>query len=335
MYHFMDSLGTQFSEIGILRALIDCYGVKEYKKTWWKKVQGYGLKGVQFNGISGCTRRIFSEKKKFLHENKMIRSLQSKERGKPFTITPLGICYFCSKSTEINSITGIKIFKLLRTYSIYELDLFWEEIFNAITSKEALLILKRVCDSISFNQTDNAVYVSLGYKSREKITYEFTRYKLYQNQIHLLLPENLRIIENPEKMATSIPLIDEKLFHQDIAEFIAQSFCYSLVEYYHWEILVSTISLSDNKLTDVEEMTLKNKITNWENTLAKLPFDVHLSAVHFIGEKIFGTIKKEQKLAKRISDHFYQKIAAESGINFRTKKGKPYSMFSPKNLKLE
>lgn len=333
----MDSSGMKFSEIGILRAFIEYYGHKLYKRIWWNKIQGYGITATEFNGIAGCTRRIFSEKKKFLYENKMIKTLKSKERGTPYTITPFGICYYCSKISEVDSSIGISIFKLLSTYSTYHLELLWKEIFNVITNKDALFIFKRVCDSIAFSQTNDGSYVSLRYKSREGIIYEFTTYKLYQNQIRLILPENLRIIDNYnyEKTPTSSPTIDEKLFHQDIAEFLVQSFCYSIIEYYHFEILVSTITLNGKNLTNVEEMTLKNKITNWEDILAKLPLDVHLIAVHFIGDKIFGTIKNEQKLAKKISDHFYQKIAPNAGIEFVNKKGKPYSLFSPKNLKLE
>jgi len=325
----------QFPVNQTLRALIDCHGDKYYKKMWWKKTQGYGLIASQFNGKDGCSRRMFSERKKFLHESKMIRILKSKERGVPFTITPLGICYFCSKVESIDAEIGIKIFRLLSTYSEYTLGADWKVIFSVITKIDALLILKRVCDSIEFKQIDDGMLVVLGYKSREGIFYEFTKYKLHQNQIRLQLAENLRIINVRDKTPTSTPTIDEGFFHKDVAEFIVQSFCYAIVEYYHWEILISTITMSNEQLTEREKLILKDKIANWENILARLPLEVHQTSVHFIGEKIFGRIKREQKLAKKISDHFSQKILSDAGFQFVDKKGKPFSMFSPKNLKLE
>lgn len=329
----------------ILSSTLECFGNEDNKITFWNKLQGYGLKASDFDYSKGCSRRSFTHWKNFLLERKLIRIPRVKRkskkdvsrrssRGLPYVITPLGICYFSLLLKDITSRQGNYIIKFLGHYSSDKITIDWKKICQVLGDSEACLILKRVCDSIEINGEDE-IHIIWKYRSREKIAYEFVEYKIDNKQIVTQLPEGRYTEElHKERILTARPIIDDDSFYQDLADFILKTFCYSIIENYHWKILWTTRLLNWATLTETQEADFKNTITKCETILENIPFEVHLTANNFISENIFGTIKQEQKLAKKISDYYYQKILPKEGVNITDDNAKPFSMFSPDNLKL-
>lgn len=324
----------------ILSPMLECFDNNDYKIEYYNKLQGYGLKASDFEKYEGCSRRVFSHWKNFLLDQKLIRAPKVKRRQKkdtskrssknlPYIITPLGICYFSSILDKIDLHHGEKIVRFLSNYSSYNLHIDWKKICEIIGSKEAHHILKKVCDSIDIIDINDEIKVILSYKSRGKISYEFFKYIINHRQISLQLLEDQYTIESFTNLnPVSTPIIDDNLFHRDMAEFIVESFCYSIIENCHWKILNKSRLLSWEETTSKEKSKIKNTITKYEKILENIPFEVHLIANNFIGQNFFGTIKQEQQLVKEAYGYFYSKIVPKYGFEFEDKDENPSQLFS-------
>lgn len=322
----------------ILECMLECYGNEIYKINYYKKLQGYGLRASDFEGKKGCSRRVFSHWKDSLLEQKLIRVPKIKRRLKdktkdslrnhPYVITPLGICYFSSIIDEIPLHEGKKIVEVLSHYTLYDPYLDWEKICRNITEDKAHKILKKICDSINIRKINDEFHVILSYRSRGGINYEKSRFIINQNQIRLQLPENIHTIEslkNPNP--TSKPKIDNDMLFRDVANFIIESFCYSVVESYHWKIMNESVMLKWSELSPQKKLSIKKSINKYKDILEKIPVEVHLASNNFIGDNLFGEIKQEQKVVEEIYDYFYNKVIPKHGIKVEGD-GKPIKLFS-------
>ena len=324
----------------ILSPMIDCFGNSDYKVTFWNKAQGYGLKASEYQADKGCSGRVFSYWKNHMLERKWIRTPRTKRSKKKktttratnnlrYAISPLGICQYSSIMNEISKHDGKKIIEILSSYSFYKEFHSWDEICDIITEKVAHQTLKDICDSIDLVETKDEFQVVLNYRSKSKIRYEKSRYIIKQNQVYVKLPEDTMTIEsfhNPEPV--SMPKIDDELLYSDIAEFIIESFCYSIIENYHWKITTKSNMLNWNEVSSKEKLKIIKEIKEWEKNLDEIPFEVHLTANNFISQNLFGSIRREQKLLKKISDTFYNEVAPKQGYQFTDTKGNPMQLFS-------
>jgi hypothetical protein len=77
-----------------------------------------------------------------------------------------------------------------------------------------------------------------------------------------------------------------------------------------------------------EKLKIKNNIEKYKMILEKIPFEVYYAANDFINQNLFGSIRQEQKLLKKISDNFYNIIAPKHGLKFIDANGKPLQLFS-------
>lgn len=310
----------------ILSPMLECFDNNDYKIEYYNKLQGYGLKASDFEKYEGCSRRVFSHWKKFLLDRKLIRvptvkrrqiEDESKRSSKdlPYVITPLGICYFSSILDKIDLHHGEKIVRFLSNYSSYNLYMDWKKICEIIGSKEAHHILKKVCDSIDINEDNDKIIMNLNYKTKGRINYELFKYII--NHRHVVL-------QFSEEGYTNI---DDELFHKDIAEFIVESFCYSIIEECNSKIHEKSRLLSWEENTPKQRSNVRRIIKKWEKILDTLPFEIHMIASNFISQNVFGTLKQEQVLANKISEYFYNKIAPQYGFDFTDSKDKPIQLF--------
>ena len=341
----MNNLGINYFK-KILEPMLACIENKEYKIVYWSKIQGYGLRASDFENVEDYSRRRFSYWRNLMLKQKMIKIPQVKRRPKKggvisssyncrFAISPLGICYYSKVSNKIGTNFASKIIKVLNYNSEYPLHVDWKEISKIMGEKEAGQILKKVCDSVEIIEINDEVHVMLSYKSRRKIKYEFFKYIINQKQVYLELPEDEYTDQlHAEFIPVSTPKIDDDLFFTDIAEFILEAFCYSIIENCHWKIMNTSRTLGWAKITNKEKLNFENIVSKYEDMLEKIPFEVYQTANDFIGQKIFGSIIGEQRLTKKISDYYYHKIAPKYGLDFVDVDGKPFQLFSPENIKL-
>jgi len=310
----------------ILSPMLGCFGNKDYKIEYYKKLQGYGLKASDFEKYEGCSRRVFSHWKNFLLDRRLIREPTVKRRqnkdpnkrsskNRPYIITPLGICYFSSVLDKIDLHNGLNIIRFLSQYASYYLHIPWNEICELMGSKEVHNILKKVCDSVDIIDVKDRIIVNLNYKTKRRINYELFKYTIDDKQI---------ILQWSEKEFTKIA---NESFHEDIANFILESFCYSIIEECNLRMREKSRLLSWEEITSKEKSNIKKAIRKWEKILETIPFEIHNSANDFIGQNIFGTIKQEQKLVGEISNYFYDKIAPKYRLKFVDKDKKPFRMF--------
>ena len=322
----------------ILEPLLECHGSPINKISFYNKVQGYGLRATDFDKKKGCSRRVFSHWKDFLLERKIIRKpkikrkLQDKtkdsDRNYPFVITPLGICRFSSSTDEIIGHMGGEIVEILRDYGMFVPNIDWNEICKIISANTANKILKQICDSVDLREVNDEFHIILNYRSRSGITYEKSRYIIRQNQVYVKLPEDMQTIESFENpKPVSMPKIDDDLLYSDIAKFIIESFCYSIIENYYWKIFNKSIMLNWPEISSKKKTEIKKDIETYKKTLDQIPFEVHYNANNFIGQNLFGSIKQEQKLLKKILDTFNSEIAPKNGFRFIDTKGNTMQLF--------
>jgi hypothetical protein len=323
----------------ILSPMIDCFGISYYKVTFWNKPQGYGLKASDYNANKKCSGRVFSHWKNHMLERKWIRAPRTKRNKNKktttratnnlrYAISPLGICHYSSIINEISRQDINKIIEILISYSIYVTFQSWKEVCDIISEKVAYQTLKDICDSIDLVEIDDEFRVVLNYKSRGIIRYERSRYIIRQNQVYVKLPEDMQTIEsfhNPKPV--SMPKIDDDLLYSDIAEFIIESFCYSVIENYYWKIFHKSNMLNWEDISSKKKTEIKKDIETYKKTLDQIPFEVYSNANNFIGQNLFGSIKQEQKLLKKISDTFYSEIAPKNGFRFIDTKGNTMQLF--------
>lgn len=312
-----------------LRALIQCVDDKVYKITFRKSIKGYGLTHSNFEQFNDCTSRNFAHWKQILLDLKLIwipkvKNKQSDDGSnkssyrRQYTISPLGICSFSSTTDKIGANDAKRIISILKFHSNLTLKWDWKEICKIIETEKASQILKQSCDSIKIIEVNGDVHLIFGYKSKEKTSYEFFKYIISKNQAYYVLPEGY-FSDEPDVINDPIPLriIDDNSFFTDIAEFILQTFCYSIIENCHWNIQKKTHILNFPLSTKKEKLDSKKIIEKYNTVLEKIPFETHLIASNFYREKIFGSIRREEKLSSQIFDYFNVKVGSRIGYEFK------------------
>jgi len=322
----------------ILERLLECHGDPANKITYYNRFQGYGLRATDFDGKEGCSRRVFSHWKNFLLERKSIRKPKLKrnlkdktkdsDRNYPFVITPLGICRFTSVTDEIAEYDGKKIVEIMKDYGDYVPDIDWDEISKIISKKTLKRILKQICDSVKMEEVDDEFHINLTYKSRSGISYEKSKFVINSNEMYVQLPESTYMVElSDEPTPTSKGKIDDEILYRSVADFVIDSFCYAIVENYHWKIINKSKLLNRSDLSSKKKSNIKKSVDRYKKILEKIPFEIHLTASGFIGDNLYGEIVQEQKFVKEIYEHTYNQIYPKTGRKFR-ETVKPPNLFS-------
>ncbi len=313
----------------LLESLVECTDNKEYKIFYRKKITGYGLTHSNFEDIKKGNSRNFAHWKQNLLDLKLIwipkiKNSQSEDGSnkssyrRQYTISPLGICSFSSTTDKIGKNNAKRIISILKFYSDFTLKWEWEELCKIIGTEEASQLLKQSCDSIKIIDVNGEVHLIFGYKSKEKTNYEFFKYIIRQNQTYLELPQGY-FSDEPDVIQDPIPLriINDSSFFTDIAEFILETFCYSIIENCHWNIKNKLHILNFRLSTKKEKIDSKKVIEKYKTMLKKIPFETHMIAITFYGERILGTIKMEEKLSSKVFDYYNKQVVCRSGIKFK------------------
>ena len=311
----------------ILTQLLECHGNPVNKITYYNRFQGYGLRATDFDKKKGCSRRVFSHWKNFLLERKSIRKPKLKrnlkdktkdsDRNYPFVITPLGICRFTSATDEIIEYDGKKIVEVMKDYGEYVPNIDWEKISKIISKKTINRILKQICDSVKMEEINDEFHINLTYKSRSGISYEISKFVINSNEMYVQLTESTYMVElSDDPTPTSKGKINDEILYISIADFVMDSFCYAIVENYHWKIINKLKLLNRLDLSSKKKSNIRKSVNRYKNILEKIPFEVHYAANGFIDQNLVESIRQEQKLLKKISDNFHNTIAPKYGVKF-------------------
>ena len=283
--------------------MLTIFGNKKYEVTFWKKLQGYGLRVTDFDNYKPNTsHRVFSEWKNELLVKKLIMPLKSKGKQRYFTITPLGICHLGSLVKTIDAHNAKYMIRFLSYYSDENLIGTWEKICEIIGKDTACNLLKGVCDSIEIKETDNDVLVLVRYKTKRGMIYEVDTYKISNGCLRVQLRGYTFDLDSQNNVIpTREPQIDEEVFHLELADFVLKAFCYSVVENYHAKILDYEHIISFNEFPEEEKLVYKKELTEQQDLLEKLPHNVHSIAAWLIERDILTRTQENIKLMKRIS----------------------------------
>jgi hypothetical protein len=311
---------------GMLLPMLSCFGNKDYEITYYKHLRGYGLNASDFDKQAGCSRRVFSHWKGFLLDKKLIKTAQIKGKSKSdgsfrtphntrYIITGLGICYFSSLSDEIGEITSKNMIKFLSESTAYNLHLDWDDLCVLIGCEKVCGILKKVCDSIKISYIGEKTLVNLNYETKGKINYNVYQYIINKRNI---------VIQHSEEGYGNI---DDDLFHKDIAEFIVDTFCYSIIEEYNYKIKEKSRILDWDELQPKEKSNIKKMIKKYQNILENIPFEVHEGANNFFSTYAYPMLNNERKLMNHISEYYRHTIAPKYGLKFADGDGqlKPFT----------
>lgn len=304
----------------LLKALVLCTDTKEYEITYRRNVKGYGLTHSDFDHFEDCKSRNFAHWKQNLLDLKLIwipkvKNQQSEDGSnksayrRQYTISPLGICSFSSVTESIGANDAKRIISNLKFHSDFTLKWEWEELCKIIGAREASQILKQACNSIKIIDENEELHLVFGYQSKEKTSYEFFKYIIKQKQAYLELPEG-NFSDEPDVIQdlTQLRIIDDDSLFTEIAEFILQTFCYAIIENCHWNIQNKSFNLNQSLLTKKEKSDLQNTIKKYETMLEKISLETHLIARNFYSDRMFGSIKREEKLSTKVFDYFNEKV---------------------------
>jgi hypothetical protein len=280
------------NEIKILTALLE---KPERKINYKNRRQGYGLRAIDFTPEkTKLTRSRFNTTRKNLLKTKMITRLKEKsKRDKHYSITPLGIAYLLSISTE--KIAYGRIFKILNSF--YEknpdsvkrrfkpipeniLGMTLGEIEKQVDEKNSQFkewyrkMLKNV-DSIEsedveidINHMKRALEIAIGGievhptydNNTTSIIFSFTDISLMK-----IILDNFYIDRDGKIADVSEPDIKEfdsdHLFYSIASEFVLQYFYHILIQQSVNGILNSSVAIEDMKKTRWKDKEEKERDT--------------------------------------------------------------------------
>ncbi len=310
----------------LLESLVECTDNKEYKIFYRKKITGYGLTHSNFEDIKKGNSRNFAHWKQNLLDLKLIwipkvKNKQSQDGsntstyGRQYMISPLGICSFSSTTDKIGENNAKRIISILKFYSDFTLKWEWEELCKIIGTEEASQLLKQSCDAVKIRDVNKEVHVTLGYNSKTKTSFEFSKYIIRKNKVYFELHEGY-FLDESDVIQDPIPLriMKESFFFTDIAEFILETFCYSIIENCHWNIQNESYILKVPLSTKKEKLDANKTIKKYNTMLEKIPYTPHMIARTFYEERISGNIWSEKKLSVKVFDYFDKQVTSRDKI---------------------
>jgi len=170
------------------------------ERRFWNKVQGYGLRESDFEKFKpDCSRRMFNHRKDEFLNSKFITHLRSKgKKSKYYSITPLGIAYFCQIQKKMDEHQFKKIFEQLRLfYKKYSeitqssnlklikktTEEIWKSLSGIIGVKELILSLTEVINCIKIDREEDTFEIKLSYPIVNDGTVNFRKFVYNKEQV--------------------------------------------------------------------------------------------------------------------------------------------------------
>lgn len=178
------------------------------------RLQGYGLKDSDFdsatfeNGQNNCSRRIFGYRKASLLKRKLIVKLHFRsKRENYYSITPLGVCYFCSLVDSITKqqakriLENLKLFYESRSFgkewlfdigAEFNFSKIWDKLEKVILDQELINELKRVCSYVTIKNEDDDHVVTCSFPIHNAMMVTISKYKIFNDKTVKELHQKIR-----------------------------------------------------------------------------------------------------------------------------------------------
>lgn len=269
----------------------------------------YALNSNQFGKKMGPSRKIFSERKNELLKRKLIWEISpTKERGKFYSITPLGIC---SLGYIESGYYFENLFKILETFAIkytapYKSYVFGNEKINFKNFVTDLFsndkkIIKDLLDQFleildSVDTRDAGIFVSLPLRTRGNFEFSIANIFLTDNEIKLAEYSSPPYAEH-------IGLNDIQ-FYQYLAKLLLCLLVYSnSYEEHGWSIMY------------LEHMKLEGKKPNFTDILPTLSDNTNFKQITFMIHRAVQTIFEFSKKEMDYFSNTLKKVQFEVEIN--------------------
>lgn len=201
----------------ILYQLLTAHDDKTYKIIGWgKKIQGYGIKQIDFDSFKDSSyrvdERIFRNNKKKLVDKKFIQIFDKSthtKKGPYYSITALGLFYLLQNIGKITDYEITRLFKLLQSFYTSK-SKFDNAVLKHFTEKQKLQAFENLFKYCKFDITDErtifSIYIPVG-----MIDVIFLEARISSKEIFLNIAQMVQI-------GTILPtVIDQKEINIQIA----------------------------------------------------------------------------------------------------------------------
>jgi len=317
-------------------------------------LSGFGLKKEDFNNPeknSIATPKIFSKRIYEFLESGWVKRLEHKSgRDKYYTITPIGITYFCANYKKIDSRVIDHIMSHLKYYYeqgkpseeisyIEQIQNSWFELSRIFSESQLVGLFTNLFKDIEQEkfETDNnqsALSINLRFESILGLITPVIIYHIVNGEYRLIMDNTVN-----DMWTTYYYESNETKFNYNFAKFILKAFAYSLLENSSHKLMVSntgrknTVMSTINKIPlEIHGMALEFSEELWEsqNKISRSENATVENIRQFFKSKKSKTIHEEYR--NRVGDQFNTYLELLEGID---KKNPVYTKPKLKELMLK
>ena len=184
-----------------------------------------------------ATSKMFYGRKSFLLQNHYIKELESKERGKHYGITPLGIAYFCSNVKNLDNGLIQKIISHLKFHYdlgkpekelsyIDKLENHWARLCEIFGNETMIEHFREIFSSIEISKDkDNYEHIECNYETYWDLKIPTVEYQIKDNNIRLILDYSINEIAPFYYDSNEIEM------NYNIAKFVISAFTFDLIHH--------------------------------------------------------------------------------------------------------
>lgn len=317
-------------------------------------LSGFGLRKEDFNKPeknSNATPKIFSKRIHEFLESGWVKRLEHKSnKDKYYTITPIGITYFCGNYKKIDSRVMDHIMSHLKFYYergkpseeisyIEQIQSSWFELSRIFSESQLVALFTNLFKFIEQEkfETDNnqsALSICLRFESILGLITPVTIYHIVNDEYRLIMDKTI-----DDMWTTYYYESNETKFNYNFAKFILKAYAYSILEDSSHKLMVSntgrknTVMSTINKIPiEIHGMALEFSEELWEsqNKISRSDNATVENIRQFFKSKKSKTIHEEYR--DRAGDQFNTYLGLLEGID---KKNPVYTKPKLKELMLK
>lgn len=184
-----------------------------------------------------ATSKMFYGRKSFLLQNYYIKGLESKERGKHYGITPLGIAYFCSNVKNLDNGLIQKIISHLKFHYdlckpekelsyIDKLENHWTKLCEIFGNETLTEHFRGIFSGIEISKNeDNYEHIECNYETFWGLKIPTVEYQIKDNNVRLILDSSINEIASFYYDSNEIEM------NYNIAKFVISAFTHDLIHH--------------------------------------------------------------------------------------------------------
>ena len=257
-----------------------------------RTIIGYGIRKEDFKkreNDSNATTKMFSGRiDKFLELGYVKRLKHKSNKDKYFSITPLGITYFCSNLKEIDFMVLSHVMSHLKffyeqgmpdyeTSYIQNIQDSWQQLQQIFNDESKLhSIFLSVFKDIEQEKFDDTLEINLNYETYLGLKTPVIIYQIVDSEYRLIMDHSI-----DDVWTSNYYVSTEKEFNYNFAKFVLKAFSFAVLENISHTIMSSD---AGNKNTHI-------------STFNKIPLEIHGMALEFSDE----LSKSQNKISVSVS----------------------------------